>query len=311
MHTNKGLVGWPFTSEGAHATHEAFKANVDAHLPARPAAVLQRPLPLRAPVARVARDMGDEPRGADFKLYDACAEGRLELVKKWWPLSKHPLHTFKFIVTPSWDEHGQHSFPYFQNVLHAACEGGHLDVVEYLLELHFWAFKQDSLGRTPLKIACEHGQAACAARCLDHTPEVKDEPDGNGQTPFHAACVAGSTAIADSLYRKGANLSRPALIWHRNDDGTWCKLSVTPLAAAVRSGSKPLVECLLNWGVDSETPVTCESCADGECSGDVSGLTPFQLAVLEEHDFASLLKTKVRRRWYVSALRLRARSRIV
>ena len=255
--------------------------------------------------------MGDEPRGADFKLYDACAEGRLELVKKWWPLSKHPLHTFKFIVTPSWDEHGQHSFPYFQNVLHAACEGGHLDVVEYLLELHFWAFKQDSLGRTPLKIACEHGQAACAARCLDHTPEVKDEPDGNGQTPFHAACVAGSTAIADSLYRKGANLSRPALIWHRNDDGTWCKLSVTPLAAAVRSGSKPLVECLLNWGVDSETPVKCESCADGECSGDVSGLTPFQLAVLEGHDFASLLKTKVCRRWYVSALRLRARSRIV
>jgi hypothetical protein len=101
------------------------------------------------------------------------------------------------------------------------------------------------------------------------------------------------------------------LIWHRNDDGTWCKLSVTPLAAAVRSGSKPLVECLLNWGVDSETPVKCESCADGECSGDVSGLTPFQLAVLEGHDFASLLKTKVRRRWYVSALRLRARSRIV
>ena len=142
-------------------------ANVDAHLPARPAAVLQRPLLLRAPVARVARDMGDEPRGADFKLYDACAEGRLELVKKWWPLSKHPLHTFKFIVTPSWDEHGQHSFPYFQNVLHAACEGGHLDVVEYLLELHFLAFKQDSLGRTPLKIACEHGQAACAALCLD------------------------------------------------------------------------------------------------------------------------------------------------
>ena len=25
MHTNKGLVGWPFTSEGAHATHEAFR----------------------------------------------------------------------------------------------------------------------------------------------------------------------------------------------------------------------------------------------------------------------------------------------
>ena len=64
MHTKKGLVGWPFTSEGAHATHEALRPNADApHLPARPAALLQRPLPLRAPAARVARDMGDEPRG--------------------------------------------------------------------------------------------------------------------------------------------------------------------------------------------------------------------------------------------------------
>ena len=110
--------------------------------------------------------MGDEPTGADFKLYGACAEGRLELVKKWWPMSKHPLRTFKFIVTPPWDEHGhgQHRFPYFRNVLHAACGGGHLDVAEHLLALGFWAFKQGSLGRTPLKIACEHGQAACAAR---------------------------------------------------------------------------------------------------------------------------------------------------
>ena len=87
--------------------------------------------------------------------------------KRWWPMSKHPLHTFKFTVTPSWDEHGQHRFPYFQDVFHAACEGGHVDVVEHLLALGFWVYKQDSLGRTPLKTACEQGQAACAALCLD------------------------------------------------------------------------------------------------------------------------------------------------
>ena len=62
--------------------------------------------------------MGDEPRGADFKLHDACAEGRLELVKKWRPLSKHPLHTFKFTAAQSWDERGQNCFEYHQSVLH-------------------------------------------------------------------------------------------------------------------------------------------------------------------------------------------------
>ena len=79
--------------------------------------------------------MGDETPGADFNLYESCAEGRLELVRKWWPMSKHPLHTSKFTVTPSWDKNGRHRFPYFQNMLHAACEGGHVDVVENLLAL--------------------------------------------------------------------------------------------------------------------------------------------------------------------------------
>ena len=45
------------------AAHGAPRPNVGAHLPARPAAVLQRPLPLLAPAGRVAR-------GSDASLMD-------------------------------------------------------------------------------------------------------------------------------------------------------------------------------------------------------------------------------------------------
>ena len=104
-------------------------------------------------------------RSPQWALYHACADGEpLEVVRELWNqnakegLGLLPRAMYKFETNPPWDENEspEHTVEYSRNVLHAACEGGHVDVVKFLCnEKHMHPEEPGSFGRSPLKIACE------------------------------------------------------------------------------------------------------------------------------------------------------------
>ena len=80
-------------------------------------------------------------RSHQWALYHACADGEpLEVVRELWNqnakegLGVLPRTMHKFETNPPWDENEslEHTVEYSRNVLHAACEGGHVDVVKFL-----------------------------------------------------------------------------------------------------------------------------------------------------------------------------------
>ena len=93
-------------------------------------------------------------------------------------MSEFPRERFKFIASEPWND--PRECEYFQNVLHAACEDGHVDIVKFLvLEKHMPIGKTDSFGRTPLKIACEGGHAECASLVIGGNDDLQK----NGGSP--------------------------------------------------------------------------------------------------------------------------------
>jgi len=92
--------------------------------------------------------------------------------------------------------------------LHIACQEGHVDVVEYLLNLDGIRVRvniQDESGNTPLHVACQEGFEIVVKSLLQLRP---DQPNVNvnvniqntrGNTPFHDACGNGHAAVAEYL----------------------------------------------------------------------------------------------------------------
>ena len=220
-------------------------------------------------------DMADRPASSerpdvDTALLEACRKGDLRRVESMWPLAKLPRETFKSVVRREGpdcvDGPPVPEFEQFENVLHAACAGGHLDVIKYLVEKqHMFLDTCDALGRSPLKIACDGGHTACAKVLGASYAPIVNLADRDGQTPFHVACSKGNVELIELLHRYGADLNTPSTQWLRHeDDRHWCKVRLTPFAAAVLSDSRPAVDCLLRFpSTDCETRVECTSCAEG------------------------------------------------
>ena len=220
--------------------------------------------------------MADHPASserpdADTALLEACRKGDLRRVEEVWPLAKLPRETFKSVVRRQGpdgvDGPPGPEFEQFENVPHAACAGGHLDVITYLVEKqHMFLDTCGALGRSPLKIACGGGHTACARVLGAICPSNVNLVDRDGQTPFHVACSKGNIEeLIELLHRYGADLKTPSTQWLRHeDDGHWSKVRLTPFAAAVLSDSRPAVDCLLRFSsTDFETTVECTSCAEG------------------------------------------------
>ena len=157
-------------------------------------------------------------RHADTALLEACRKGDLRRVEAMWPLAKLPRETFKSVVRREGpdcvDGPPVPEFEQFENVLHAACAGGHLDVIKYLVEKqHMFLDTCDALGRSPLKIACDGGHTACAKVLGASYPSIVNLADRDGQTPFHVACSKGNAELAELLHRYGADLNTPSTQW--------------------------------------------------------------------------------------------------
>ena len=71
----------------------------------------------------------------------------------------------------------------------AACAGGHLSVVSFLIEKDSESARiTDARGMTPLHAACRSGHYSTVTLLIDKCPESMRMMDNSGRTPLHYAC---------------------------------------------------------------------------------------------------------------------------
>ena len=104
-----------------------------------------------------------------------------------------------------------------------AAEKGFLDVLKLLVEkggaddVH----ENGYLGRTPLHIACLHGNLDCAQYLVSEGADIdaKDNdgrtPHSEGFTPLHLACFKGELDCAQYLVSQGADIEAENNVRHR------------------------------------------------------------------------------------------------
>jgi ankyrin repeat protein len=122
-----------------------------------------------------------------------------------------------------------------KTALHHAAEGGHFDIMAYLLCNEAQASIKDASGMTPLMLACTKGPVEVVQILL--LPGAKkgqglDERDKNGETALHHAATGGHKRVVSLLLKKGAKASKKDQ-WSR-----------TPLMLACREGHLEVVEVL-------------------------------------------------------------------
>ena len=156
---------------------------------------------------------------ASTSLFDACKEGRSDVVQAW--LNKGA----EVDWSNTWGE----------TPLFIACQNDHREAARLLLEQGAEVDQADVDGRTPLFAACAKGQVDLARLLLGNGAEV-DGPVSEGlyegQTPLYVACGNGHVDVARLLLDKGAKGNRAT----RNGN--------TPLSIAKKNGHSAVVALL-------------------------------------------------------------------
>nr|WBG54459.1 tankyrase-like protein [Austinograea rodriguezensis] len=106
------------------------------------------------------------------------------------------------------------------------------DMVQLLVELGVSINQGDSVGLTPLHLACTHGYPDLAGLLLKARANVNARTHQN-RTPLHLAAMRGNQAIMEMLLSRGANVNVV------DEDGR------TPLHYAVSSANSEIAELLL------------------------------------------------------------------
>ncbi|GFG39759.1 hypothetical protein Cfor_08783 [Coptotermes formosanus] len=121
--------------------------------------------------------------------------------------------------------------------LHAACEKGHADVVEFLLRHDADVDARDEDGNCPLHTATENQQTQVVQLLLD-SGNQPDPENTKGYTPLHLASSKGCRRIIEALLQHGACLNHQS------------KNSNTPLHMACQANETQTVELLISKGAD-------------------------------------------------------------
>jgi ankyrin repeat protein len=90
--------------------------------------------------------------------------------------------------------------------LHGAVEGGHADIVEFLVAIGADLQARDNADRTPLHDAAYLGFTEIARILISHGAEV-NAVSGGGETPLHAAAQCGHTSTVELLIANGADIN--------------------------------------------------------------------------------------------------------
>ena len=144
--------------------------------------------------------------------------------------------------------------------LHAAAWGGHVTVVQLLLDRGADAEANDSEKRTPLHMAAQDGREAVIGLLLDRGAAIEAKAFC-GQTPLHMAARQGHEAAIRLLLDRGAAIEAKAFSRQ------------TPLHIAAEWGYEATIRLLLDRGAAIEAKTS-------------SGQTPLHIAAEQGHEAA-------------------------
>ncbi|KAI8498787.1 positive regulation of extrinsic apoptotic signaling pathway via death domain receptors protein [Branchiostoma belcheri] len=150
--------------------------------------------------------------------------------------------------------------------LHEAAEGGHVGVAKLLLKAGAQVDSRDGLKNTPLHKAAEGGHVGVAKLLLKAGAQV-DSTGPLKNKPLHKAASKGHVGVADLLLQSGAQVDS------RN------KVDNTPLHEAASGGHVGVAELLLNAGaqVDNSDHVSGDSPLHCAASGGHVGVAELLL----------------------------------
>ena len=118
--------------------------------------------------------------------------------------------------------------------LHWACNDGHYDIVELLLDHGAEATSSTKRG-TPLMVSCRHGRHSITKLLIARGADVNGPPvDDDGRTPLHFACSEGHRRCVEELLAHGANTTI-------KDKGAF-----TPLDVAIQKKHRSIIDLLTN-----------------------------------------------------------------
>jgi len=195
-----------------------------------------------------------EANGRATMLYEAAAEGNIELVKSlissgadvntpndwgWTPLYVASGIGNRDLVNLLIDEGADVNTGTKEGMtpLHFAISNSNKEIVELLIEKSADINIKNNRGHTPLHLAAEDGQKDAVELLISKGAEI-DEKDNNGRIPLHLAARDGQLDVVEMLITKGADINA------KNNGGQ------TPLHLAARNGQKEIVELLITKGVD-------------------------------------------------------------
>ncbi|XP_046330259.2 ankyrin repeat domain-containing protein 50-like [Haliotis rufescens] len=125
------------------------------------------------------------------------------------------------------------------SILHAACKGGNVDIVEDVISRDAALLNRRGHHRkTPVMFAVENSHVGIFHLLLDKYCDLK-AGDTLGYNVLHWACLGGSASIVQHLLAHG-NVDTNG----RGSDG------VTPIMAAARNGHKQVFDMLVEQGSD-------------------------------------------------------------
>jgi ankyrin repeat protein len=153
--------------------------------------------------------------------------------------------------------------------LMAACIGGHLKVIGWLLDFEADVNDSDDTGKTALHYACQSGSLDAVQHLLRTGRAERDVADANGETPLFIAAASGHVEIVEYLLFKKASVN------------TRSKEGATPLFAACRAGHLRVVTALINAGADVNAACLCEEDANAGLLAPFQGFTPLLIACFE------------------------------
>ncbi|KAG8184302.1 hypothetical protein JTE90_008987 [Oedothorax gibbosus] len=116
-----------------------------------------------------------------------------------------------------------------------ACENGHTDVADLLLQAYAKLEHESEGGRTPLMKAARAGHLCTVQFLISKGSNVNKQTTNNDHTPLSLACAGGHITVVELLLAHGADPT------HKLKDNS------TMLIEASRGGHTPVVQLLLDY----------------------------------------------------------------
>lgn len=121
--------------------------------------------------------------------------------------------------------------------LYLACEGGHKDIVQLLIDNGVNVNLENLYNASPLNIACENGREDVVQLLIDHGANIKWQ-DEYGSTLLHNVCWSGNINIAKLLIKNGVDVN------YRGN--YWC----APLELVCQRGHTDIAKLFVENGAD-------------------------------------------------------------